>query len=74
MMGWLGAPPTKNALPTEPAVSAIDPSMIQCFYGRDEADSLCPSLAHIEKTKKLEIIETDGGHHFGGTYDALAER
>ena len=24
-MGWLGAPPTKNALPTEPAVSAIDP-------------------------------------------------
>ena len=28
MMGWLGAPPTKNALPTEPAVSAIDPSMI----------------------------------------------
>ena len=74
MMGWLGAPPTKNALPTEPAVSAIDPSMIQCFYGRDEADSLCPILAHIEKTRKLEIIETDGGHHFGGAYDALAER
>ncbi len=74
MMGWLGAPPTKNALPTEPAVSAIDPSMIQCIYGRDEADSLCPSLAHSERTNKLEIIETDGGHHFGGTYDALAER
>ena len=36
LMGWLGAPPTKNALPTEPALAPINPSMIQCFYGKDE--------------------------------------
>jgi phosphatidylglycerol lysyltransferase len=71
MLGWLGAPPTKNALPTRPALASIDPSMIQCFYGRDEGESLCPSLA---KADKAEVIETGGGHHFDGDYDALAER
>jgi len=70
MMGWLGAPPTKNALPIKPALAPIDPSMIQCFYGHDEDDSLCPALA---KTDKAEVIETQGGHHFDGDYDALAE-
>ena len=70
-MGWLGAPPTKSALPTEPALAPIDPSMIQCFYGRDEGDSACPSLARLNQA---EIIETDGGHHFDGAYDTLAER
>ena len=37
MMGWLGAPPTENALPTQPALASIDPSMIQCFDGRETA-------------------------------------
>jgi phosphatidylglycerol lysyltransferase len=70
MMGWLGAPPTRNALPTEPAVAPINPAMIQCFYGRDDGDSLCPYLA---KTESAEVVETQGGHHFDGDYGALAE-
>ena len=74
LMGWLGAPPTKDALPTGPALAAIDPAMIQCFYGRDESDSLCPSLAKTERSNKAEVIETKGGHHFDGAYDALAEQ
>jgi lysylphosphatidylglycerol synthetase-like protein (DUF2156 family)/type IV secretory pathway VirJ component len=74
MMGWLGAPPTKNALPTKPALAPIDPAMIQCFYGRDDGDSLCPSLAKTAKADKAEVIETGGGHHFDGDYGALAER
>lgn len=70
MMGWLGAPPTQNALPTKPALASIDPSMVQCFYGRDDGDSLCPFLAEVEKA---EVIETPGGHHFDGHYGALAD-
>ncbi len=71
LMGWLGAPPTRNALPTEPALAPIDASMIQCFYGKDEDDSLCPSLA---AKHEVTVIKTEGGHHFNGDYDAIAER
>ena len=71
LMGWLGAPPTKDALPTEPALAPINPSMIQCFYGKDESDSLCPALA---AKHEVTVIETEGGHHFNGDYDPLAQR
>ena len=75
MMGWLGAPPTKNALPTKPALAPINPAMIQCFYGRNESDTLCPLLAKSDNpADKAEVIETRGGHHFGGDYGALANR
>jgi len=49
--GWLGAPASKDAAPTEPALASIDPMMIQCFYGEDESDSACPALA--EKKQRL---------------------
>ncbi len=71
MMGWLGAPPTKNAPPTEPALTLINPWMIQCFYGKDESDSLCPSLA---SKYDVTVIEIEGGHHFNGDYDPPARR
>jgi type IV secretory pathway VirJ component len=69
--GWLGAAAGKDAAPTEPALASIDPAMIQCFYGADEDDSVCPDLATMGKA---EVIRTGGGHHFGGNYDALAQR
>ena len=43
--------------------------MIQCFYGEDETDSVCPQLGSNE----AEIIRIGSGHHFGGDYDALAQ-
>jgi len=66
--GWLGASASKDAAPTEPALASIDPTMIQCFYGEGEAESVCLALAG----KKAEIIRAGRGHHFGGDYDALA--
>jgi phosphatidylglycerol lysyltransferase len=67
--GWLGAAPGKDALPTEPALAPIDPTMVQCFYGANEDDSACPLL-----TGKAEVIRVPGGHHFDNDYGALARR
>jgi phosphatidylglycerol lysyltransferase len=67
--GWLGAAPGKEALPTEPAIAPIDPTMVQCFYGAEEDDSACPPL-----TGKAEVIRVSGGHHFDHDYGALARR
>jgi type IV secretory pathway VirJ component len=67
--GWLGEPASKDAAPTKPALASIDPRMIQCFYGEDESDSVCPELG----SNGAEIIRVGRGHHFGGDYGALAQ-
>jgi len=67
--GWLGEPASKDAAPTKPALVSIDPKMIQCFYGEDETDSVCPEL----ESNGAEIIQVGSGHHFGGDYGALAQ-
>ena len=67
--GLVGAGPSKEALPTEPTLAPIDPTIIQCFYGADEDDSACRFLQG-----KAEVIRTTGGHHFNGNYGALAQR
>jgi type IV secretory pathway VirJ component len=67
--GWLGAPPSSDALSVLPELSKIPASMLQCYYGQDEEDTLCPA----EGARGAEVIRTAGGHHFDGNYDALAE-
>jgi len=68
MTGWLGAPPSADALPVAPELANVPPGMIQCFYGADEEDSYCPLLA-----KGAEIVKKPGGHHFDGDYGGLAQ-
>ncbi len=67
--GWLGLTGS-DALPIAPEVARLDVAKVQCFYGEEEDDSLCrtPVLA------SAELIETKGGHHFDGDYQALARR
>jgi type IV secretory pathway VirJ component len=67
--GWLGGVP-EDALPVLPELTKLDLSLVQCFYGAEEEQTLCPGpdLAHAE------VIKTAGGHHFDGDYGALAER
>ncbi|WP_425452867.1 virulence factor family protein [Trinickia dinghuensis] len=67
--GWLGMPPSDKALPAKPAVDRLPSGLVQCFYGADEEDTLCPAL-----TETQEVIRTSGGHHFGHDYDALEKR
>jgi type IV secretory pathway VirJ component len=68
--GWLGAATSDEALPVKPEVAKVPPQLIQCFYGEEEDDTLCPSLA----ASGVEQIKTTGGHHFDGDYEALAKR
>jgi type IV secretory pathway VirJ component len=67
--GWLGLPPTAAALPEQPEISKIPPSLVQCFYGEDETDSMCSELAKLN----MAVIHTPGGHHFGQDYQHLAQ-
>lgn len=66
--GWLGMPASDKALPAVPEVRKMPPAIVQCVYGKDEDDSACPALVHTGVT----LLRTDGGHHFGKDYDALA--
>jgi type IV secretory pathway VirJ component len=69
--GWLGASPTKAALPLADEAAQLPVSMVQCFYGEgDDDESGCPDL----KKMGAEVIRTRGGHHFDGDYDDLAQR
>ncbi|MDG4897703.1 AcvB/VirJ family lysyl-phosphatidylglycerol hydrolase [Mesorhizobium sp. WSM4976] len=68
--GWLGAAPSAEALPVAPAIKQVPSNLVQCFYGQEETDSLCPELAG----RGAEIIQTTGGHHFDGNYARLALR
>jgi type IV secretory pathway VirJ component len=68
--GWLGGSTSDDALPIKPEIAKVPPRIIQCFYGIDEDDSMCPDLA----ANGVELIKTAGGHHFDGDYAALAKR
>lgn len=68
--GWLGMPASDKALKVQPELAHVPPSLMQCFYGEDEKDTLCPVLG---KTG-VEVIRTSGDHHFGRDYNALEQR
>ena len=68
--GWLGvAGEGKSGSPVDD-IAKIDPKLVQCIYGTDEDDDPCPSL----KSKGVESIGIEGGHHFDEDYEALAAK
>ena len=68
--GWLGMPASDKALMVQPELTRVPPAMVQCFYGADEKDTLCPALTNTG----IDVIRTGGDHHFGGDYNALEQR
>jgi type IV secretory pathway VirJ component len=69
--GWLGGDPQEDAAPIAPEIARIDPRLIQCIYGEEEADEsgcLDPYL------KSAQVVGIPGGHHFDEDYEALAQR
>jgi type IV secretory pathway VirJ component len=68
--GWLGSPPSEDALPVDADLARMPPGLIQCFYGKEETDSFCPDLV----SRGIDVIATEGGHHFDHDYAALEQR
>lgn len=66
--GWLGSTSAEAQDVTVP-FARIDKRLVQCFYGKEEEDSLC-ALPVAEGTER---VLTEGGHHFDGDYPKLAE-
>jgi type IV secretory pathway VirJ component len=67
--GWLGLPPSEKALNVAPEIARVPASRVQCIYGEDEDDTLCPSLA----ASGVAVVRTAGGHHFSKDYVALTK-
>ena len=68
--GWLGMPASDKALQVRPELAKVPPAIVQCVYGADEKDTLCPALANTG----IELVKTNGSHHFDGDYSALAAK
>ena len=63
-----GCAATQDA-PDDAGLLRLDHGLVQRGYGAEEkAETACPSLADAE------VIETPGGHHFDGDYDAFTHR
>ena len=60
---------TAEMLPVEPELGKMPSALVQCFYGVEEAEN---SACTTPLGAKTEVIRTEGGHHFGEDYDALA--
>jgi type IV secretory pathway VirJ component len=67
---WLGGGPKADARPVLPEIEKLDPRLLQCFYGQEEDDTACTA----PEFDRAERIETAGGHHFDGDYQALAQK
>ncbi|MCO5063147.1 MAG: virulence factor family protein [Rhizobiaceae bacterium] len=67
--GWLGI--DDSGYKIAPAIAALPADRLLCIYGKDDADeTACTDPAIPAST----VIETDGGHHFDGDYNAIAQR
>lgn len=66
---WVADTARADDLPIGPQVQKLDPSLLQCFYGVEEKDDTDCILL-----KGAQVIETEGGHHFGGDYDVITRQ
>lgn len=63
---WLGD--SHRGIPTAPELARWSGSPYLCLYGREDRESACAKLAG----KNGMAIEMRGGHHFDGSYGAIA--
>jgi type IV secretory pathway VirJ component len=66
--GWLGGS-DEDAPLVLPELLKFDLSRLQCVYGEEEEDSLCPA----PELARAEILKLPGGHHFDEDYEKVAD-
>jgi type IV secretory pathway VirJ component len=65
--GWLGVETGHH--PTVPEVARLVATPVLCLRGDDEHDSACRLL----KESTVRTVTLPGGHHFGGSYERIAD-
>ncbi|MDR2871214.1 MAG: cutinase family protein [Xanthomonadaceae bacterium] len=65
---WIGGS-GGDALPILPEVKRLSEKDTLCLYGNDDGDSLCAEIP----AGHVRAQAMPGGHHFDGSYNALAE-
>jgi type IV secretory pathway VirJ component len=66
---WLGRS-SPSALPVPPEIARLAGTPTLCFFGANETDTACRGLDPAVATG----VPMEGGHHFGGAYQAMADR
>jgi type IV secretory pathway VirJ component len=64
---WFGS--GNHELPIGVEMAKLSAANTWCLYGAGDNDSICPKVAPAHAT----VIELAGGHHFGGSYEHLAD-
>ncbi|MEN3930796.1 AcvB/VirJ family lysyl-phosphatidylglycerol hydrolase [Microvirga sp. W0021] len=70
--GYLGST-SDTAEAVKPYLEKMPMQQTQCFYGKEETEE-DKTACTFPEFDKAERIMTEGGHHFDGDYDALADR
>ena len=66
---WLGGS-AADSRPVLPEARKLAGRPLLCLYGKEEDDSLCPLL----QQPGAQSVAFSGAHHFGGSYEAVADR
>lgn len=69
-LDWIGRGGGPTDHPVAPALARLAGLPVLCIDGAEDRDSGC----HAESVPGLVHDEVPGGHHFGGSFDAVAER
>jgi type IV secretory pathway VirJ component len=64
---WFGS--GNHELPIGVEMAKMSAANTLCLYGQGDNDSICPKVGAAHAT----VVELPGGHHFGGSYDRLAD-
>ena len=64
---WFGS--GSHELPIGVEMAKMSAANTLCLYGEGDDDTICPKVAPAHAT----VIKLAGGHHFGGSYEHLAD-